>query len=65
MNRPPDRPAFHIARNASRPGLVLVALGSGVALPYSVTPEFAIELAGQLLNAAAEARDARSVTRHG
>ncbi|MFV8316280.1 hypothetical protein [Mycobacterium sp. 23] len=59
MNRPPDQPALHIAANASRPGLVLVAVGSGTD-PFSVTSEFAIGLAGQLLDAAAEAHDART-----
>ncbi|TDL01538.1 hypothetical protein EI067_00355 [Mycobacterium paragordonae] len=51
MNRPPDEPDFHVAPNASRRGLVLVAVGSGTD-PFSVTPEFAIELAGRLRDAA-------------
>lgn len=55
MNRPPDRPDFHVAPNASRPGRVLVAVGSGTN-PFSVTPEFAIELAGRLRDAADAAR---------
>lgn len=58
MNRPPDQPDFHVAPNASRPGLVLIAVGSGTD-PFSVRPEFAIELAGQLLAAADAARDAK------
>lgn len=59
MKRPPDQPAIHIAANASGPGLVLLAIGSGTD-PFSVTPEFAIELAGQLLDAATAARDAEN-----
>ena len=59
MNRHADRPDFHVAPNVSRPGLVLVAVGSGTD-PFSVTPEFAIELAGRLLDAADHAREARS-----
>ncbi|BBX02263.1 hypothetical protein BST36_29105 [Mycolicibacterium moriokaense] len=55
MNRPPDQPAFHVGANASNPRLVLVAVGAGTD-PFSVTPEFAIELAGQLLDAANAAR---------
>ncbi|RAU98770.1 hypothetical protein DQP58_04775 [Mycobacterium colombiense] len=57
MGKPPDQPAVHVAANASRPGLVLVAIGSG-SDPYSVTPEFAVGLAGQLLGAATTARTA-------
>lgn len=59
MNKPPDQPSIHIAANAARAGLVLVAVGSGTE-PFSVTPEFAIELAGKLLDAATEARDAKT-----
>ncbi|MGV0603929.1 hypothetical protein [Mycolicibacterium sp. XJ1904] len=51
--------AFHVAANASRPGLVLLAVGSGTD-PFSVSPEFAIELAGRLLDGAAAARDAEA-----
>lgn len=61
MNRPPDEPDFHVAPNASKPGLVLVAVGSGTD-PFSVTPEFAIELAGRLIDAATDARDAEHHT---
>jgi hypothetical protein len=57
MGKPPDQPAVHVAANASRPGLVLVAIGGG-SDPYSITPEFAVELAGQLLGAATTARTA-------
>ena len=57
--RAADEPQVHIAPNASRPGLVLFAIGSGIDL-FSVSPEFAIELAGQLLDAATEARDAET-----
>jgi hypothetical protein len=57
VNRPPDQPAIHVAANASRPGLVLVAIGSGTD-PYSITPERADELAGQLTDAATAARNA-------
>ena len=60
MNKPPDEPQVHIAPNSSRPGLVVIAIGSGTD-PYCVTPEFAVELAGRLLNAATDARDARSI----
>ncbi|KMO82306.1 hypothetical protein [Mycolicibacterium chlorophenolicum] len=62
MNKPPDQPAIHIAANAARPGLVLVAIGSGTD-PFSVSPEFANELAGQLLDAATAARDAETYAR--
>jgi hypothetical protein len=55
VNRPPDQPDFHVAPNASRRGRVLVAVGSGTD-PFSVTPEFAIELAGRLRDAANAAR---------
>ena len=54
MGKPPDQPAVHVAANASWPGLVLVAIGSG-SDPHSVTPEFAFGLAGQLLDAATTA----------
>ena len=57
--KPADEPQVHIAANASRPGLVLLAIGSGLD-PYNITPEFAIVLAGHLLDAATAARDARS-----
>jgi hypothetical protein len=63
VNRPPDQPAIHVAANAFRPGLVALAVGSGVAIPYSVTPEFAIELAGLLLDAATESRDKAATSR--
>lgn len=59
MGKPPDQPAVHVAANASRSGLVVLAIGSGTD-PFSVTPEFAIELAGRLLDAAAVARDAET-----
>jgi len=55
--KPADEPQVHVATNAARPGLVVIAVGSGTD-PYSVTPEFAIELAGKLLDAATESRDA-------
>jgi hypothetical protein len=54
MGKPPDRPAVHIAPNASRPGLVLIAIGSGTN-PFSITPEFAADLSSRLLAAAFEA----------
>lgn len=59
MNKPPDQPAVHIVANAARPGLVLVAIGTGTD-PFSISPEFAIELADQLLDAATAARDAKT-----
>lgn len=59
MNKPPDQPSIHVAANASRPGLVLVAIGSGTD-PFSVSPEFAIESAGKLLDSATAARDAEA-----
>jgi hypothetical protein len=59
MAKPPDLPTIHVAANAARAGLVLVAVGSGTD-PFSVSPEFAIELAGKLLDAATEARDAKT-----
>ncbi len=60
MNWPPDQPAFHVAVNSSRPGQVLVAVGSGMD-PFSVTPEFAIELAGKLLDGAETVRESQSI----
>ncbi|ULE32588.1 hypothetical protein [Mycobacterium sp. IDR2000157661] len=59
MNRPPDTPTVHVAPNASRPGRVSLAIGSGTD-PFSVTGQFAIELAGRLLDAATAARDAET-----
>jgi hypothetical protein len=55
--KPADEPQVHVGPNADRPGLVTIAIGSGTD-PYSVTPDFAIGLAGQLLAAATAARDA-------
>ncbi|EFG79555.1 hypothetical protein HMPREF0591_0532 [Mycobacterium parascrofulaceum ATCC BAA-614] len=55
MNRPPDQPTIHIAPNSSRPGLVVIAIGSGTN-PYSITPEQADDLADQLTAAADAAR---------
>ncbi|WP_157625787.1 hypothetical protein [Mycobacterium sp. 155] len=46
-----------MAPNASRPGLVVCAIGSGTD-PYSITPELAEELAESLLAAAVAARRA-------
>lgn len=57
MGKPPDQPAVHVAANASPPGLVLVAIGSK-SDPYSITPKFAVEPAGQLLDAPTTARTA-------
>lgn len=54
MEKPTDQPAVHVAANASRPGLVVIAIGSGTD-PYSITREFAVELSGRLLAAAFEA----------
>ncbi|RDH75507.1 hypothetical protein DVS77_26265 [Mycolicibacterium moriokaense] len=59
MNKAPDEPQVHVAPNASRPGRVVIAVGSGTD-PFSVVPEFAIELAGRLLDAATAARDAET-----
>ncbi|OBA96996.1 hypothetical protein A5666_27095 [Mycolicibacterium fortuitum] len=59
MNRPADEPQIHIVPNASRPGLVVIAVGSGTD-PFFVTPDFAIDLAGRLLDAATAARDAET-----
>ena len=60
MNRPADRPAVHVAKSAWRPGLVELAIGGGIAIPYSVAPEFAMELASQLTATAEAARAART-----
>ncbi|BBY91304.1 hypothetical protein MGALJ_09730 [Mycobacterium gallinarum] len=60
--KPPDEPQVHIAPNASRPGLVVIAIGSGTN-PYSVTPERADDLADQLTGAADAARAAAEVLR--
>ncbi len=57
--KPADEPQVHVGPNAARPGLVVIAIGSG-SDPYSVTPEFAIATAGQLLDGATAARDART-----
>lgn len=54
--KPADEPQVHVVPNSSHPGLVVIAVGSGTD-PYSVTPEFAVRLAGQLLCAAAAARN--------
>jgi hypothetical protein len=51
------RPQFNVAPNASRPGLVVVAIGSGTD-PYNITPDRAEHLADDLLAAAAAARRA-------
>jgi hypothetical protein len=58
--KPADEPQVHVGPNGARPGLVVIAIGSGTD-PYSITPEFAIGLAGQLLDAATAARDAQSI----
>jgi hypothetical protein len=63
MAKPPDQPTIIVAANASRPGLVLVAIGSGTD-PFSVSPEFATGLAGQL-TAAAEAACSAALSRDG
>ncbi len=60
--RPADEPQVHIAPNSSlngqRPGLIGIAIGTIMAEfeMYNVTPEFAIKLAGRLLDAASEVR---------
>jgi hypothetical protein len=56
--QPAVEPQFNVCPNASRPGLVLLAIGSGRD-PYSVTPDVAEALADQLRAAAAAARKAR------
>lgn len=50
-------PQFNVCPNASRSGLVLIAIGTGTD-PYSITPELAEALADDLLAAAAAARGA-------
>lgn len=55
--RPADAPQFNVCPNASRPGLVLFAVGSGTD-PYSITPALAEALADELLASAAAARRA-------
>jgi hypothetical protein len=55
--RSADEPQVHVAPNASRPGLVVIAIGSGTD-SYSITPEFAIELAAHLIDGATTARTA-------
>lgn len=57
MHKPADKPQFNVCPNASRPGLVLLAVGSGTD-PYSIIPELAEALADELLAAAAAARRA-------
>ncbi len=59
MIKPPDQSSIHVAANAFRPGLVLLAVGSGTNL-FSVSPEFVIELAGELLDAAQAARESEA-----
>ncbi|WP_428339993.1 hypothetical protein [Mycobacterium sp.] len=58
--KPADEPQVHVGPNAGQPGRVTIAVGSGTD-PFSVTPEFAIELAGRLLDAATESRDLREI----
>lgn len=60
--KPADEPRVHIAPNSSRPGLVLIAIGSGTH-PYAITPALADDLAGQLTAAATTARMAAGVIR--
>lgn len=55
--RPADEPQFNVCPNASRPGLVSFAIGTG-ADHYSITPTLAEALADDLLAAAAAARAA-------
>lgn len=52
-----DAPQFNVCPNGSRPGLVVVAIGTGTD-PLSVTPQVAEALADDLLAAAAAARRA-------
>lgn len=54
--RSADEPQFTIAPNAGRPGLVLVAIGTGMGRGYSITPERAEQLAAELVDAARSAR---------
>lgn len=58
--RSADSPQFIVCPNASRAGLVLIAIGTA-ADPYSVTPEVAESLADDLLAAAHAARQAGGV----
>lgn len=51
MPKPADEPLFNICVNASRPDLVHISIGTGMD-GYNVTPEFAEELADQLLDVA-------------
>lgn len=51
-----DNPDFHTGANASKPGLVVIAIGSGMD-SYSITPEHAEAIAARLLGAAAAARN--------
>lgn len=53
-----DIPDFHAGANASKPGLVVIAIGSGMN-SYSITPEHAESIAARLLGAAAAARNVR------
>lgn len=53
--KPADQPQFNVCPNASRPGLVLFAVGSGRD-PYNITPDVAEALADELLASAAAAR---------
>lgn len=50
-----DEPQVHIGPNSSRPGLVVIAIGSGTN-PYNITPELADGLAARPTAAAASAR---------
>lgn len=56
--KPANEPQFIVAPNTSRPGLVVIAIGSGTD-PHNITPDLAEALADELLAAAAAARQAR------
>jgi hypothetical protein len=51
INKPADRPEFTVCRNASRPHLVHISIGTGQ-LGYDISPELAVYLGYELLAAA-------------
>ncbi len=53
-----DNPHVTFCQNASHPHLVHISIGTGMD-SYSITPERAEELAGELIAAAIAAHDAR------
>lgn len=54
--KPADQPSIIVCQNASRPDLVVFGVGGSSMPTYNIAPAQAIEVAEQLVHAAAEAR---------